>query len=73
MENTENVVVEKKPTIIDDVKDVIVKHPVISTIIGVKAFDYFNKKNKDENNSNVNLPLIVVGVFAFVAFMYKNV
>ena len=71
MENTENVVVEKKPTIIDDVKGVIMKHPFISTIIGVKAFDYFNKKNKD--NSNVNLPLIAIGVFTFVAFMYKTV
>lgn len=69
MDNTE--VVEKKSNVFDDVKDVVVKHPFISAIVGVKAFEYFTNKNKSENN-NTNFPLIALGVFGIVAYMYKN-
>lgn len=65
-------VVEKKTSVIDDVKGVIVKHPVISTIVGLKAFEYFMNRNKSLNG-DPNFPLIALGVIGIVAYMYKNV
>lgn len=65
-------VVEKKSNIIDDVKGVVMKHPFISAIVGFKAFECFMNRNKSLN-SDPNFPLVALGVFGIVAYMYKNV